>query len=252
MNENNRKRWRVVYYTLVTIALLAAALCLMVACVQIYRTGDHPFTREVVAAAFSRVAVPIYVSLGLVVVGFVLHPLLPAPAEDAPDRDEVTLHRLQRRLSGDDLPEETVAAARAEQRLRLVYRQITWALAVVGTVVFLIYALDIQHFHATRINESMIKAMWVLLPCAGAPFLFGLFAAYQRRRSIRREIELLRTLPAVPAAAEAPAAHRLTAVVRSALLVVAVLAVLFGALGGGWLDVLTKAVNICTECIGLG
>ncbi len=252
MNENNRKLWRIVYYTLVTIALLAAALCLMVACVQIYQSGDHPFTREVVAAAFAPIAVPIYISLGLVAVGFILHPLLPAPAEDTPDRDAVTLHRLQSRLNGDDLTEETVTAARAEQWLRLVYRRVTWALAVVGTVVFLIYALNIRHFHATQINESMIKAMWVLLPCAGAPFLFGLFAAYQRRRSIRREIELLRTLPAVPATVEAPAARRLAAVVRSALLVVAVLAVLFGALGGGWLDVLTKAVNICTECIGLG
>ncbi|MBR5524012.1 MAG: thioredoxin [Clostridia bacterium] len=39
---------------------------------------------------------------------------------------------------------------------------------------------------------------------------------------------------------------------RSALLVLGVGAVLYGALSGGWLDVLTKAINICTECIGLG
>ena len=25
-----------------------------------------------------------------------------------------------------------------------------------------------------------------------------------------------------------------------------------GAFAGGWADVLTKAINICTECIGLG
>ena len=252
MTESNRKVLRVIYYTIITVALVAAAFCLMVACVQIYRTGDHPFTREIVAAAFSRIAVPVYTALGLVVVGIILHPLLPAPAEDVPDREEVTLHRLQSRLNGENLPEATVSAARAEQWLRLVYQRITWGLVVVGAVAFLLYALNMRHFHATQINHSIIQAMWVLLPCAGAPFLFGLFAAYQRRRSVRREVELLRTLPAVSAEAEVLAPQRFTAVVRSTLLVVGVLAILIGALGGGWLDVLTKAVNICTECIGLG
>lgn len=252
MSEHNRKKLRIFYSFVITTALVTAALCLMVTCVQIYRTGDHPFTREVVAAAFSRIAVPVYVALGLVAVGIVLHPLLPAPAEDAPNHDKVILNRLQNRLNAENIPEETVAAARAEQWLRLVYKRIQWALAIVGGVVFLVYALDMRHFHATQINDSMIKAIWVLLPCAGAPFLFSLFAAYQSRRSVRREIELLRTLPAMPAADKAPVTSRFTAVVRCALLVIGVIAVVCGALGGGWLDVLTKAVNICTECIGLG
>lgn len=39
---------------------------------------------------------------------------------------------------------------------------------------------------------------------------------------------------------------------RWVLLAVAVALILWGFLAGGADDVLTKAVNICTECVGLG
>ena len=40
--------------------------------------------------------------------------------------------------------------------------------------------------------------------------------------------------------------------IRYALLIAAAALALFGFFSGGTADVLTKAVNICTECIGLG
>ena len=252
MTDKQRKCIRIVYHLLVTVALITAALCLMVACVRIYRTGDHPFTREVVAAAFAPIAVPVYLCLALVAIGFILHPLLPEPPATTPDRDEVTLRRLQSRLDAEDCPAETLAAARSEQWLRGLYRKTALAFFAIGSAVFLWYALDVKHFHPSEINTSMIRAMWVMLPCVGGPFLYGVFAAYQRRRSIRRELALLRPLPAVPQETIAAKSDRTTAVLRSALLVLGVGAVLYGALSGGWLDVLTKAINICTECIGLG
>ncbi len=41
-------------------------------------------------------------------------------------------------------------------------------------------------------------------------------------------------------------------IIKIIIIVVAISAIIFGALIGGFADVLTKAVNICTECIGLG
>ncbi len=40
--------------------------------------------------------------------------------------------------------------------------------------------------------------------------------------------------------------------VRYAMLGAAIALTAFGYFAGGWEDVLTKAVNICTECVGLG
>ncbi len=40
--------------------------------------------------------------------------------------------------------------------------------------------------------------------------------------------------------------------IKIILILIATVLLVFGALTGGFADVLTKAINICTECIGLG
>jgi len=40
--------------------------------------------------------------------------------------------------------------------------------------------------------------------------------------------------------------------VRCVLVCAAVVLLVYGYLAGGTADVLTKAINICTECVGLG
>ena len=41
-------------------------------------------------------------------------------------------------------------------------------------------------------------------------------------------------------------------ILQTVLLFAAAVLILLGVLNGGLLDVLTKAINICTECVGLG
>ena len=41
-------------------------------------------------------------------------------------------------------------------------------------------------------------------------------------------------------------------IIKLIIVVAAIAAIILGAFMGGFADVLTKAVNICTECIGLG
>lgn len=48
-----------------------------------------------------------------------------------------------------------------------------------------------------------------------------------------------------------PAGSRLTRL-RTAILVIAIVFIVLGVMNGGLRDVLVKAINICTECIGLG
>ena len=56
----------------------------------------------------------------------------------------------------------------------------------------------------------------------------------------------------VPGEKPVPAPRGKTRVWQGLLLVLALLLLLHGAWNGGARDVLKKAVNICTECIGLG
>lgn len=260
MSDKTKKILRIVYDIAITAALAAAGVCLIAACVAIYRSGpnpgDHPFTREVVAAHFAPIALPVWVCIGLAAVGLILRPLLPASPAPKADMTATALKRLTVRTDLSACPAELKAAVEKERRLRRVHHRITLGLFLIGAAVFLWYALDMDHFHISQISPAMTAAMWVLLPCMGIPFSYGVFAAYFGRCSQKRELTLLKQAPAEavspsPAPMEA-VKTRAVLFLRCALVGLALGLLVGGFVKGGWMDVLTKAINICTECIGLG
>ncbi len=246
------KRLRTAYHILVSVAIAVAGMCLIAACVGIYQTGDHPFSRETVAAAFSRIAVPVYVCLGLVIAGFLLHLLLPEEERKLkPDLTAPLLRRLQAQADLSQAEPAVVVAVHKEQKSRQLHRLITVVLTAIGGTVFVWYALQGGSFHQSEINGSMIRAMLVLLPCMAVPFAYGVFAAYHGHRSMKREIDLLKPIPKTEVAAP-KGRFDWVFIARCAVLVIGILLLTWGALENGAADVLTKAINICTECIGLG
>ena len=253
MTQHTNLWVRRIYFALITVALIVVAVLLMVQCVAIYRLGDTPFTRESVATHFAPIAVPVYVCLGLVAAGITLSPILPAAPDSKPDRDNVTLRRLQEKANLSDGSNELTRQVCAQRRLRNLHHSVTLILLTIGTAVFLWYSLDLSHFTVEDINGSMIRAMLLLAPCMGVPGVYAVITAFVCRRSIRKEIELLRTAPKGDGTS-APTAHNEAWLpyLQGALLVIGVALVVVGLLENGAAAVLTKAINICTECIGLG
>ena len=254
MTQNTKIWVRRVYYALITLALITVAALFIAQCVAIYRLGNNPFTRESIAAHFAPIAVPVYVCIGLVVAGFALSSLLPAAPDATPDRDEVTLRRLQGKTALSLCPQELVQRIETLRRGRKLYRNLTLILLAVGTAVCLWYFLDITRFPKNDPNGAMIRAMGVLGPCMGIPFVWGVVAALLRRRSVKEEIALLRTAPreAVSPAPAVAVKKDYTSLVQGVVLAVAVGCIVYGLLIGGAVEVLAKALKICTECIGLG
>ena len=257
MTEKQKQILRWSYNALITAALLAAGVCLMVACVGIYRINPdgHPFTRDVVAQHFAPIALPVYLCVALAVLGFFLRPLLPQTSAPKADITLPTLKRLTARTDLALCPVELRIAIEKERRGRRLRCGIALAVLAVGAAIFLVYALNIHHFHISAITPSIKTAMGWLLPCMGVPFACSVAVAYLSRASVRREIALLKNAPteAVSPAAVAPIdSERWVTVLRCALAALALFGIAAGAADGGWLDVLTKAINICTECIGLG
>ena len=79
MKKDTAKRIRLIYGIVLTLSAVAAGICLMAACIGIYRSGgEQIYTAQKVAQAFSGIAVPVYLCLVLVVLGFVLDLVLPA------------------------------------------------------------------------------------------------------------------------------------------------------------------------------
>ncbi len=226
--------------------LTVSGLCLMAGCLAIYRTGE--FTPAAVAAGFRPIAPVCYAAVAAAIAGlFLPHP----PARPIPARQTAAILA---RLSGKVLPEDLQALGaeiQAEQVSRRRRTSLRNALLGICAVVFLCYAVDGSHFHTSQINSSMIRAMTVLLPCLMVSLAASLWAHYGNVRSMEREISLWKQVPGKASPSQAPAPKK-EFQIRYALLVLAAGLLVFGFCTGGTADVLTKAVNICTECVGLG
>ena len=100
------------------------------------------------------------------------------------------------------------------------------------------------------VNDLHTNVMNAVAGKVGAEEVPNIFAAYADRKSVREEIRLLKQLPSAPAAAQRKTSY--LPAVRCVFLGVGLGLLLYGFFTGGTVDVLTKAINICTECVGLG
>ena len=243
-----KKRIHLVYSILLSVVSIIAGICLIAACISIYNIGERPYTPETVSAAFSTIAVPVYLCLALILGGFILDSFSPAPnAKNFPKKQYAALLEKQYR-------KDSALRNNRERKNRMLHNCIALGLLIAGSIVFLIYGTNGANFDTHDITGSMEKAMYVLLPCMAVPFGYGVFAAYYAKGSMKRELEMLKqteiSADAVPLEKK-PCRFPFMAV-RWALLAVGICLLVYGFFAGGTEDVLTKAVNICTECVGLG
>ena len=254
MSEKWGRRIRFVYGAVTGCSCIFAGFCLISGAVGIYRSGDKPFSREAVATAFQGISIFVYIALALIAFGFLLSLFLPSAAKRGQlPPAHMTLHRLHKKLDITQSGPTLLSDISALQRRRRLHRIITACLLVIGSVLFLFYACNGSNFPPQDINGSVAKAALLLLACVGIPALYGLFAKYAAKRSMDEEIRLLLKFGVnrVEPLPEKDCDRALLAA-RLILLAASVCITVYGLLSGGTLDVLTKAVNICTECIGLG
>ena len=242
-----------------SVALLAAGAMLMAGCYGIYSSGDHAFSREAVAQAFAPIALPISLCIGVVALDILVNLLLPGSTETSKPEKQLSLilQRLHARTDLSKCSEELRSQIAAQQRSRRLHRTIRNALVLVCCVLFLPYGLNGENFHQSQINESMIQAMGLLIPCVTVPFAYGVFTAYQAKHSLDREIALLKSAPkealrTPDVQSQVHANAKWPDILRWALLGAGACILVYGFFAGGTADVLTKAINICTECVGLG
>jgi hypothetical protein len=95
-----------------------------------------------------------------------------------------------------------------------------------------------------------VMLLGVLAPCLAVNLAWGLVSGPKHAASCRREIDLLK--PVAGPRDGLTDSRKSVAAPRLVLLAAAVLLLIWGFVSGGAADVLTKAINICTECIGLG
>jgi hypothetical protein len=148
--------------------------------------------------------------------------------------------------------EENAAVTKQEISKRRRYCMASGAVILLCTGLSLRYLLNGSNFISWELEEvvgqmALHTAPWLLIALSAAYAGMCLCDA-----SREREIAALRELPAKPLRLQNQKTDRSVQPVRIVLYAIAVLFVVLGVMNGGLRDVLVKAINICTECIGLG
>ena len=255
--KHDRKQWIYILFDwLLTAAIVAAGICLMVACLQIYRSGgEQIYTPEKVAAAFAPIAVPVYICLGLIVVSFILPLFLKRNEGKAPRTKDLAMEFKRLRLTRDpaSADEEKKAEFRRLCRFRQILQTICCVLYVCFLGLFLSFALTHSKFFpdAADATNYVISLMPQFASCVSLCLALGFLSAHLSRRIMGKQIAILKQCPPLSQKASPKKAY-FVPVLRYVVLGLAVAILVYGLVTGGWQDVLTKAVNICTECVGLG
>ncbi|MBR5472747.1 MAG: hypothetical protein IKU82_02025 [Clostridia bacterium] len=122
------------------------------------------------------------------------------------------------------------------------------------------YSLNSNNFYLLEENGSfnfnlaIINAMWVFLPCVAVAFISAVTTHYIKNSYTKRLINTMVNLPNKEKSTQTATLNnnKKSLIIKISILAVGVALLVIGAIFGGYNDVLTKAVQICTECIGLG
>ena len=247
---------------LLRIILTAATILLLVLlawqCLDIYLVGNSPanldanglhiqsvYRSDDVIARLNGLRIWAIGYLVLLVVVLAGIPGTAGKGSAIPMEPDNRLRLMKKKLS--ELPE----AANKEEILRKKIVYGTVAVIAVCAALSLVFLLNRDNFTSWDLEMVMGQMLLHTLPWIVVAFAAVIVASVFCRRSIEREIGLLKGVSGSKAP-EANAKPSRLPYVRIALYALAIVLIVLGINNGGMRDVLIKAINICTECIGLG
>ena len=241
---------------LLAILTLLAAAALIWQCADIYRAGTAPenltqsgvrihdiYSTQIVSEHFERIAWVIWLWLAALIAAVIFR----APAVRSKDTISVE-SRYFLAVSRVDKNAQMLK----EERKRRGMQVICLAVCALCVGFILRYLLAPTSFDSRDLEDVVGRLMCNTAPWAVLILATLMAEAVLRERSLLREIALAKTAPRLEHQKASMKKPMGIAAVRVILAALSILLITAGVFNGGMRDVLVKAVNICTECIGLG
>lgn len=279
------KAYRINKYYGIALSILTAVLAVLFISqsLSIFAAGDFEqgaYTRDIVAEKILLPSIVMLFWIAAVIVAFALSEAFPVEARKAKTADEKgVLLRLLGRVpkSADGCAE--LKKIKKEEITRLVLRTAFVALCAVFAAVCAAYVFKEDNFPASDLNGEVFDMFKLVAPLLAIAAGAGIGLAMFEKYSVRRELAAVKALIAagekgcevknplksvkilvfsdkikafLRKIGGALSSNAGLWTVRGIVIVLGIVFVILGVTNGGMRDVFVKAVNICTECIGLG
>ena len=256
--------WLIYKIVLSVFTAVVGALFIM----QVWRIfkagGKGGYTVPVISARFAEISVPVYLWMVTVLVGGILSYIYPQN-EGKPKvyvETKVQLQRLYGRVQGA----EKLPTVKRHKKFRLTLQIVCGVLCIVSAAMVLWTLLSATYQpklsgafftnHNAVADRLIFMLPWVLGTGVNAYLVCAL-----SEKSRQQEVELLKAElvkqikegnVAQQSKEKEKSSDKLVLGLRVGFAVVAVILVIVGIFNGGMADVFKKAINICTQCIGMG
>ncbi|MBR2651015.1 MAG: hypothetical protein IKD45_05075 [Clostridia bacterium] len=253
-----------IYALILSAVIIAAGIALAVSCITIYRSGaESPFTREIIGTHLKKTA-PFTVTALLMTVGGGIMSLVFDIKEKRSlggASEKRTFLILKSKLTAYTPSEKYTEADKNElgavKRLWLIFAAACILISTPALIYILSFGRYTKDNYNTEVAYSAVAAFGAMILSAAAYFVISVF---MKRVTLRRIALLKEELTAAKAegrisgdgGALAKNEGHTKDIARLAIIALAVVLIIIGISNGGMADVLGKAVQICTECIGLG
>ncbi len=280
MQEKTCKTVRLCYGIALSLMTAVTGALFIWQTLDIYLSGgSRPFTREIVLERLNRIAPAFWIWVVMVAAGFIIWEVFAVSCKRAPLKDDCyALRRLKKRVP-QKVGESGLASLKAVKRgelINLIVKLCAAALCLAGVAYGIAYLATSANFPKTDVNGEMLNMAAHLAPCVFAALLILCGVTLYLSLSAKKQLPHVKQLIASAKADEKNGVEAVyvtgnTAVadlygrwkalsnhkyfilgVRIAIAVFAVTFIILGIVNGNMRAILIKAINICTECIGLG
>lgn len=223
-------------------------------------SGEYVYTAENVGKALSLVAPYFWLWVAMAVAVYVISQIFPTKVKLLKPDVRYTLKRMKKKL-GDKTEydgNEKYAFIKKEELTINILWSLCGIFCLIGTIMAIVYLANPAYFPKTNVNREMFNMVVNIFPYAIAAFVFACGITFYQGISSKRQISAVKELTS---GRKSQKKHSWTMIlsdkrvvwgIRGAILAIAVAFIICGTFNEGMRDVLIKAVNICTECIGLG
>ena len=248
-------------------------------CVRIYNSGASPFTRESISAHFSKISVFVYITIAAILGSIVVDIVFPLEPEKIKGqvKDGAVLRRL---LKKNALTPSVSAKIEKHFVLRFVLTIISVVLVLGASITAFVVVLTSFDANDSYINGQVISGTLTILRYFTVPFAYLIVTAIVCKITTKKDMALVKAdikdnkdaqekiiaandcafvkltcelNDACESMTKPCKCHNILSIIVKCIIgAVAVLFIILGILNDSMADVLTKAINICTECIGLG